>query len=111
MDITKEQAESLNEEILITDYLSELSFDVTENMTIEKVEEELNILIDEHEIIGYSPAIEFLSNEDASLTESLELASEYGFEIIGLNSEILATLLMQDRMRDDLSKSILKIFK
>jgi len=107
----KEQAESLTEEIEITEFLSELDFEIKESMTTEEVEEELNNLISEHEIIGYGPAIEFLSNEDASLTESLELASEYGFEIIGLNSEILATLLMQDRMRDDLSKSILKIFK
>ena len=45
------------------------------------------------EIVYYSNAIKFLSENDASLADSLELASEYGYEVENLNSTILASLL------------------
>ena len=53
------------------------------------------------EIIYYSNAIEFLSENDASLHESLEIASEYGYEVQNLNSEILASLLASKLVRDE----------
>lgn len=51
------------------------------------------------EIIYYSNAIEYLSNNDPSLSESLEIASEMGFTVDGLNSEILASLLASQNAR------------
>ena len=45
------------------------------------------------EIIYYSNAIKYLQENDASLQESLEIASEYGYELKNLNSEVLASLL------------------
>ena len=45
------------------------------------------------EIIYYFRAINFLKDNDPSLTDSLEIASEFGFEIENLNSEVLASLL------------------
>ena len=45
------------------------------------------------EIIYYSNAIKYLQENDASLQESLEIASEYGFELKNLSSEVLASLL------------------
>ena len=44
------------------------------------------------EIIYYSNAINYLKENDASLSESLEIATEYGYTLENLNSEILASL-------------------
>jgi len=46
----------------------------------------------DEEIIYYSNAIKYLKENDASLSESLEIASEYGYTTENLNSEILASL-------------------
>ena len=54
------------------------------------------------EIIYYSKAIEYLKENDNSLTRSLEIADEQGFEVSKLNSEILATLLYQDKLYNEL---------
>ena len=53
------------------------------------------------EIIYYSNAIKFLTENDPSLTESLEIASELGFEVQNLNSEILASLLASKFAREE----------
>jgi len=47
------------------------------------------------ECIYYSNAMNYLTEHDNSLSESLEIASEMGYEVEDLNSELLATLLMQ----------------
>ena len=44
------------------------------------------------EIIYYSNAINYLKENDASLSESLEIAAEFGYTTENLNSELLATL-------------------
>ena len=44
------------------------------------------------EVIYYSTAIRYLKENDPSLTESLEIATEYGYEAENLNSEVLASL-------------------
>ena len=51
-----------------------------------------NNLYDE-EVIYYSNAMEYLKDNDPSLHESIEIASEYGYKIEAINSELLATLL------------------
>lgn len=53
------------------------------------------------EIIYYSTAIKFLAENDPSLHESLEIASDYGFEVQNLNSEILASLLASKFVREE----------
>jgi hypothetical protein len=45
------------------------------------------------EILYYGSAMEYLSENDPSLNESLEIAAEYGYEASSLNSEVLASLL------------------
>ena len=45
------------------------------------------------DVIYYSKAMEYLTENDNSLTESLEIASELGYTTENLNSEILASLL------------------
>ena len=53
------------------------------------------------EIIYYSKAIAYLTENDNSLTRSLEIADEQGFEVKNLNSELLATLLYQDELYNE----------
>lgn len=53
------------------------------------------------EIIYYSTAIEYLRENDPSLRISLELASDLGFEAKKLNSEILASLLASENVKDE----------
>ena len=53
------------------------------------------------EIVYYSNAIDFLAKNDPSLRESLAIASELGFEVQNLNSEILASLLASELAREE----------
>ena len=52
------------------------------------------------EIIYYSNAMKYLSENDASLKESLEIANDLGYEPKNLNSEILASLLASQNARE-----------
>lgn len=52
------------------------------------------------EIIYYTKAIEYLSNEDPSLQESLEIAYECGYTTDNLDSELLASLLASTRLAE-----------
>ena len=51
------------------------------------------------EVIYYSNAIKYLQENDPSLRESLEIASELGYEVKNLNSEVLASLLKSQNVR------------
>lgn len=53
------------------------------------------------EIIYYSNAINILKEEDPSLKESIGLAVELGFELSDINSELLASLLASNKVRED----------
>jgi len=57
------------------------------------------------EIVYYSNAMEYLSENDNSLNESLNLASEFGLNTLfannSLNSEFLASLLASQNVRND----------
>ena len=53
------------------------------------------------EIVYYSEAIAFLAENDPSLHESLEIASEYGLDVQDLNSELLASLLASKLAREE----------
>lgn len=52
------------------------------------------------EIIYYSNAMEYLTEQDTSLTESIELVVEYGIELENINSELLASLLASKITRE-----------
>ena len=52
----------------------------------------------EREIIYYNKAMEYLSEYDWSLRESAEIASSLGYELKNINSEMLATLHLQDEL-------------
>ena len=67
--------------------------------------EELLDLLDEKnafdiEIIYYRNAMDYLYQHDMSLTDSLELANELGYQTQDINSELLASLLASQITRD-----------
>lgn len=88
------------ENLRILDFID--AEDITEDLTFEDITE----LIEDNngfevEVIYYSAAIDFLKNNDPSLTDSLELASDFGYYPKDLNSEILASILASDILKKD----------
>ena len=53
------------------------------------------------EIMYHSKAMEYLTEHDNSLKDCLRLASELGYRLETLSSEVLASLLASDKARDD----------
>jgi hypothetical protein len=53
------------------------------------------------DVIYYSDAIEYLKQNDQSLCDSLEIAIEYGYTIENINSELLASLLKSQNVRNE----------
>lgn len=88
----KEIAEQINE------LLSEFEFNY-QGESFDQVHENIQEWIYQQEIVYYSRAIEYLTENDPSLVESMELADEMGFSVINLNSEALATLLYQNELQ------------
>jgi len=103
--ITKEELNTLN-------YLCDLDINyiLEDCEDIEEVREAVEQMIQEEEIIYYNNAIEFLKEEDQSLRESLDIAQEYGYSVEEINSELLATLLSQSRMMDEV-EDLLKLLE
>ena len=61
---------------------------------------EANDLLDV-DIIYYHNAIEYLSENDSSLRDSIELAIDCGFELGDIDSEKLASLLATENLRNE----------
>jgi hypothetical protein len=55
----------------------------------------------EVEIIYYWKAMEYLQANDNSLRTSIDLAVEMGFELKNINSELLASLLASENLRNE----------
>ena len=68
--------------------------------TFQEFCDKVNEAIMHEEVIYYSEAIKYLMREDASLSDSLDIASEYGLRTEDLNSELLATLLYQQKLTE-----------
>lgn len=56
------------------------------------------------EIIYYHNAMDYLKEHDPSLCESLGIASELGCEVQDLNSETLASMLLQQNLSEELQE-------
>jgi predicted nucleic acid-binding Zn-ribbon protein len=97
----EEFLKSLNiDNLEITDFIDIENIDL--NNPIESIYDQ----IDDNggfniEIIYYSNAIQYLQKNDPSLNESLNLAAELCYEVKNLNSEILASLLASQNVRND----------
>lgn len=67
---------------------------------IDELMETLDERVNEIEVIYYHNAMAYLSENDASLQESIGLAHDMGITIENINSELLATLLQQQNARE-----------
>ena len=97
----------------IENFLSELNTEIDvlnyvdiDNIDMNNAYESIYEMIEDNngfniEIIYYHKAMEFLLNNDNSLRDSFEIASELGYNVDGLNSEILASLLASKLVRDE----------
>ena len=85
--------------------LKELKQDILNNLAdydSSEIWEELNDNGFFHEeIIYYNVAIDYLKENDPSLSESLEIAEEYGYNTENLNSELLASLHASRKKEND----------
>jgi hypothetical protein len=81
----------------------ELTEVYVDGMTFDEFVDALTDNIHEQEIIYYHKAIKYLLENDASLNESIAMASEMGYDIDSVNSELLATLHYQNYLRDEWS--------
>lgn len=90
-DILQEIKKILRENCEIEIDLDDLDgINDTDDLYSEHVERAIN---EQTDIIYYSRAIEFLSKNDPSLRDSLEIAGEFGYKPEDLDSEKLASLL------------------
>src|SRR5690625_421179 len=80
------------------DYLLNYS----DSETVEELTDEILELIHERDVVYYSNAIKYLSENDPSLQISLGLAKDLGYSLENINSELLATLLLQDELETEL---------
>lgn len=72
---------------------------------LDKFEEDARDYISQSvQVIFYHSAIDYLKNNDPSLRESLEIAAEFGFSLDKLNSEMLATMLLQRTIEEALGE-------
>ena len=91
---------SLKTEVEIMDYINIEDIDHTDafNSICDMISDNNGFDI---EIIYYASAINYLKENDPSLRESLQIASEYGFSLDKLNSETLASLLASQNAREE----------
>ena len=86
--------------IYLPDYLDE--DDIEDIKNVNDLHEELNdngaFDID---IIYYNRAMKYLSENDFSLSESIEIAVEMGYSLEDINSETLASLHASQKARED----------
>lgn len=98
----KDLCEFIDSKNILEDYLKNYISEIDEDTDFDDITEilrEANAF--DVEVLYCSTAMKFLSEYDASLTESLEIAKEYGYEIENLNSELLASLLKSRMLEND----------
>ena len=90
----------LSTDIDVNNYLDDLQVESIDSF--DKLVDELDNAFNEcGEIIYYSNAIKYLMENDPSLAESIELANDLGYELENINSELLATIHNQNRIRSE----------
>jgi hypothetical protein len=104
---TKEQIKNLLNSIKVEnlEIMDYIDIDAIELSNLDAFDSIYEMIADNNgfdiDIIYYSNAIEYLSTHDNSLKESLNLASDLGYRIFEINSEILASLLATDKVKED----------
>ena len=102
---TKEQIENYLKSIKI-DNLEIMDFIDIENIDMDRPFNSIYDMIDNNggfdiEIIYYFNAMEYLSKNDPSLRTSIGIASEYMEDFRGLTSEVLASILASQIVREE----------
>jgi hypothetical protein len=94
----------------VIELLSTIDLDVWENdvKDIETIDE-LDEFLQENnyfdvEIIYYTNAMDYLHEHDNSLQLSLGLAHDMGYTVENINSELLASLLASEKMRENFAE-------
>ena len=72
-------------------------------MDAETLIDHMRTEISEDEIIYYSNAMKYLSENDGSLRDSIDIAVEMGDDLKNINSELLATILQQSNLEEELN--------
>jgi hypothetical protein len=97
----------LNTEVEVTYYVDVNDLEV-EDFDIDMFESIYNTIQDsngfEQDVIYYASAMDYLRENDPSLRESMDIASQYGYDIKNLNSELLASLLKTQNVIDDFNE-------
>lgn len=96
--LEKYSKEYNNDLSVLLDYLD----DETTTEEFDNVREELEQGIQEQEVIYHASAMEYLAENDPSLIYSIEIACSLGYELKNVNSELLATLLYQQNLSEEL---------
>jgi len=96
----KDSVDMDNKEIL--EAIAETTFlnDCVDSTWLESQDDQIDYAtleqyVHEYEVIYYHVAMEFLSEHDPSMYQSMEIAQDLGYEPKDINSELLATLLFQ----------------
>lgn len=91
-----------NTGIDLPDYLDALELEAFNLISVDDLWAELDdkgaFNID---IIYYNRAMTYLSENDASLSESIEIAVDMGYSLENVNSELLASLYASQKARDN----------
>tara|TARA_R110002167_G_scaffold198626_2_gene401722 strand:- start:632 stop:1000 length:369 start_codon:yes stop_codon:yes gene_type:complete len=111
MELTKKQTENLNKLFDDTDFIQNIDYDncisyLENDANKDTLLESLEDYINEYEIIYYFDAMKYLLDNDASLVDSLSIASSFGYDEKSLDSEILATLHYQKSAKSELLSMI-----
>lgn len=87
-----------------TKWLNDVSFDMDEDeiTSVDNVIDYLEEAINGIEVIYYSNALKILEKEDPSLQISMGYADDLGYSCGDINSELLATILCQEKAREEL---------
>ena len=93
----KDYAEDIDIDYILNYY--EIGEDINDSDDLlELIEDNNGFDID---IIYYSKAIKYLSEHDASLRGSIDIAIDMGFDLENINSETLASLHASQKARED----------
>ena len=76
-----------------------------ENVNASGLIEDIERFINDASITYHTTAIKYLAENDASLRESLDIAAEFCTELEDINSEFLATIHMQNALRETINHS------
>lgn len=90
----------------IADHIEESDDEITEEEARDILEEAIN----QEDIVYYSRAMRYLMENDPSLQVSIGIAVDSGYETKNLNSEMLASILYQQNLQEELSEFLSENF-